>query len=77
MTEIDNEEDNLPPFSALRGLAPNATHGLAAEDFVAFIRSGRMLGETPAETAQMWEDYQREEGCYDQTHHHYAECYSL
>lgn len=34
---IDNEE-NLPKFSDLLGLAPNATHGVPAEEFIAKIR---------------------------------------
>ena len=33
------DEDNLPSFSDLMGLAPNATHGLPSEDFIASIRS--------------------------------------
>ena len=38
--KIDHiEEDNLPTFSQLYGMAPNATNGLPAEDFIAKIRS--------------------------------------
>ncbi len=46
MTDNAYDEDNLPPFSALLGLAPNATHGMPSEDFIAMIRAGGMLCAT-------------------------------
>jgi len=41
------DEDKLPTFSQLYGMAPNATGGLPAEDFIAKVRAGTT--DMPAE----------------------------
>jgi len=44
VSEIDCNEKNLPTFRDMYGMAPNATGGIPAEDFIANLRERKDNG---------------------------------